>query len=139
MGKDKGEDLIGQILTAQHQRSHGGFWERNSNLWDDSVRSPSPFPSPAPDSRKNLLADYTQVQECAKRPSVDTELLMGVCQRKLRKAKVLSERIGVEESFFAMPARSPRHAGVTGKELEIRVWQNLEQLVGGWEGGTELE
>ena len=25
---------------------------------------------------------------------------MGVCQRKLRKAKVLSERIGVEESFF---------------------------------------
>ena len=100
MGKEKGEDLIGQILTAQHQKSHGGFWERNSNLWDDSARSPSPFPSPAPDSRKNLLADYTQVQECAKRPSVDTELLMGVCQRKLRKAKVLSERIGVEESFF---------------------------------------
>ena len=38
-----------------------------------------------------------------------------------------------------VPACSPRHAGVTGEELEIRVWQNLVQLVGGWEGGTELE
>ena len=87
-----------------------------------------------------MPADYSQVQECAKRPSIDTELLMGFCQGKLRKAKVLSERIGVEESFFfAMPACSPRHAGVTGKELEIRVWQNLAQLVGGWKGGIELE
>ena len=38
-----------------------------------------------------------------------------------------------------MPACSPRYAGVTGEELEIRVWQNLAELVGGWEGGTELE
>ena len=30
---------------------------------------------------------------------------MAVCQRKLRKAKVLSERIGVEESFFFGYAR----------------------------------
>ena len=29
-----------------------------------------------------------------------------------------------------MPACSPRHAGVTGEELEIPVWQNLAQLVG---------
>ena len=65
---------------------------------------------------------------------------MGLSQRKLRKAKVLSERIGVEESFFLLryhktykqiyrssvlqepvPACSPRHAGVTGEELKIRV------------------
>ena len=39
----------------------------------------------------------------------------------------------------SVPACSPWHAGVTGKELEIRVWQNLAQLVGGWESGTELE
>ena len=32
-----------------------------------------------------------------------------------------------------------RHAGVTGEELETRVWQNLAQLVGGWESGTVLE
>ena len=80
---------------------------------------------------------------------------MGFSQRKSRKAKVLSERIGVEESLVCyenlqqiyrssvlqgrVPACSPRHAGVTGEELEIRVWQNLAQLVGGWEGGTELE
>ena len=32
MGEGKGEDLIGQILTAQHQRSHRGFWGWNSNL-----------------------------------------------------------------------------------------------------------
>ena len=29
----------------------------------------------------------------------DTELLMGFCPRKLRKAKVLSQRIGMEESL----------------------------------------
>ena len=41
--------------------------------------------------------------------------------------------------FFGMPACTPRHAGVTGKELEIRVWKNLAQLVVGWKGGIELE
>ena len=86
-----------------------------------------------------MLADYTQVQECAKRPSIDTDLLMGVCQRKLRKLRFYQSEMVWKSPFFAMPACSPRHAGVTGKELEIRVWQNLAQLVGGWEGGTELE
>ena len=42
MGEGKGEDLIGQILTAQHQRSHRGFWGWNSNLWDASASSPPP-------------------------------------------------------------------------------------------------
>ena len=44
----KGEDLIGQILTTQHQRSHRGFWGWNSNLWDASASSHFPFPSPSP-------------------------------------------------------------------------------------------
>ena len=44
MGKGKGEDLIGQILTAQHQRSHRGFWGWNSNLWDAIASSPFPPP-----------------------------------------------------------------------------------------------
>ena len=46
----KGEDLIGQILTTQHQRSHRGFWGWNSNAWDASASSPSffPFPTPTP-------------------------------------------------------------------------------------------
>ena len=44
----KGEDLIGQILTTQHQRSHRGFWGWNSKAWDASASSPSPFPSPTP-------------------------------------------------------------------------------------------
>ena len=26
VAEGKGEDLIGQILTAQHQRGHSGFW-----------------------------------------------------------------------------------------------------------------
>ena len=32
VGEGKGEDLIGQFLTAQQQRSHRGFLGRNSNL-----------------------------------------------------------------------------------------------------------
>ena len=48
MPEGKGEDLIGQILTTQHQRSHRGFWGWNSNAWDASASSPSPFPSPTP-------------------------------------------------------------------------------------------
>ena len=48
MGEGKGEDLIGQILTTQHQRSHRGFWGWNSNLWEVSASSPFPFLSPSP-------------------------------------------------------------------------------------------
>ena len=48
MREGKGEDLIGQILTTQHQRSHRGFWGWNSNLWDASASSHFPFPSPSP-------------------------------------------------------------------------------------------
>ena len=48
MPEGKGEDLIGQILTIQHQRSHRGFCGWNSNAWDASAISPSPFPSPTP-------------------------------------------------------------------------------------------
>ena len=44
----KGEDLIGQSLTTQHQRSHREFWGWNSNAWDASASSPSPLPSPTP-------------------------------------------------------------------------------------------
>ena len=47
--------------------------------------------------------------------------------------------MGVEESFFCYARMHATHAGVTGKELEIHVWQNLAQLVGGWKGGIELE
>ena len=64
---------------------------------------------------------------------------MGICQRKLRKAKVLSERIGVEESFFCYARMFDTACQRYRKELEIRVWQNLAQLVGGWKGGIELE
>ena len=32
VGEGKGEDLIGQFLTAQQQRSHRGFLGSNSNL-----------------------------------------------------------------------------------------------------------
>ena len=39
----------------------------------------------------------------------------------------------------ACPHVRPGKQAFTGEELEIRVWQNLAQLVGGWEGGTELE
>ena len=46
MREGKGKDLIGQILTTQHQRSHRGFWGWNSNAWDASASSPTPFPSP---------------------------------------------------------------------------------------------
>ena len=53
-GEGKGEDLIGQFLTAQQQRSHREFLGRTSNLWDVSASSPSPFPSPAPASPKEL-------------------------------------------------------------------------------------
>ena len=67
MREGKGEDLIGQILTTQHQRSHRGFWGSNSNAWDASASSPSPFPSPPPLLRESLLAGYMQVQECPKR------------------------------------------------------------------------
>ena len=48
MREGKGEDLIGQILTTQHQRSHRGFWGWNSNLWDASASSHFPFPCPSP-------------------------------------------------------------------------------------------
>ena len=48
MREGKGEDLIGEILTTQHQMSHREFWGWNSNAWDASASSPSPFPSPTP-------------------------------------------------------------------------------------------
>ena len=32
VGEGKGVDLIGQFLTSQQQRGHGGFLGRNSNL-----------------------------------------------------------------------------------------------------------
>ena len=48
MREGKGEDLIGQILTTQHQRSHRRFWGWNSNAWDASASSPFPFPSSSP-------------------------------------------------------------------------------------------
>ena len=51
----KGEDLIGQILTTQHQMSHRGFWGWNSNAWDASVSSPSPLPSPTPTPSGELV------------------------------------------------------------------------------------
>ena len=67
-GEGKGEDLIGQILTAQHQRGHRGSWGWNSNLWDANASSPFPFPSPSPLPlhRESLLAGYMRVQECPK-------------------------------------------------------------------------
>ena len=46
MREGKGEDLIGQILTAQQKRSHRVFWGWNSNAWDASASSYFPFPSP---------------------------------------------------------------------------------------------
>ena len=51
----KGEDLIGQILTTQHQMSHRGFWGWNSNAWDASASSPSPLPSPTPTPSGELV------------------------------------------------------------------------------------
>ena len=41
MREGKGEDLVGQILTTQHQRSHRGFREWNSNALDASTPTPS--------------------------------------------------------------------------------------------------
>ena len=61
MPEGKGEDLIGQILTAQQKRSHRGFWGWNSNAWDASASSYFLFPPPPPwppPSREGLLADY---------------------------------------------------------------------------------
>ena len=72
MREGKGEDLIGQILTTQHQRSHKGvlgvefkFMRRQCKL-SFPFSIPLPLPRP-PLSRESLLAGYMQVQECPKR------------------------------------------------------------------------
>ena len=63
----KGEDLIGQILTTQHQMSHRGFWGWNS-MHETPVQALPPLcPPPPPLLRESLFAGYMQVQECPKR------------------------------------------------------------------------
>ena len=60
VGEGKGEDLIGEILTARHQRDHRGFFET-----PEQVPLLLFFPPP-PHPRESLLAGYMQVQKCPK-------------------------------------------------------------------------
>ena len=63
----KGEDLIGQILTTQHQRSHGGSGG-GIQIHETPVQALPPlFPPPPKLLRESLLAGYMQIQECPKR------------------------------------------------------------------------
>ena len=69
--KGKGEDLIGEILTAQHQRDHRGlFWDARQVLL-------LLFPPPPPHPRESLLAGYMQVQECPKTLTLELVTLTG--------------------------------------------------------------
>ena len=93
MREGKGEYLIGHILTTKHQRSHRGSGG-GIQIYETPVQaliSLFPPPPPPPLPRQSLFAGYMQVQEA----SIDTQLLM----RKVRKGKVLSNRIGVKESL----------------------------------------
>ena len=62
--KGKREDLIGEILTAQHQRGHRGFF------WDAGQVPLLLFLPPPPHPKESLLAGYMQVQECPKNADV---------------------------------------------------------------------
>ena len=65
----QGEDLIGQILTAQHQRAIAGFGG-GIQIYETPVQALllfSPLPSMHP--RESLLEGCMQVQECPKRPT----------------------------------------------------------------------
>ena len=60
VGKGEGEDLIGQILTAQHQRSHKGGSGSGIQIFETAVQALLPLFLPQPHTHGRTCLQTTR-------------------------------------------------------------------------------
>ena len=130
MREGKGEDLIGQILTTQHQRSHRGFWGFPFSLPLPHPHSPGRACSQAICRSKNALRGKYRHRTLdalllSKGKEREGFIKPNWCGRVLRLSvlsyyKTDKKKLNACLSFFffvrAHACMSPRHACVTGEE-----------------------